>query len=49
MADPEVVDYDPEPCDIEDLIVDWDQLDSQRSFASPDPSRYPRQRTLCHA
>ena len=29
IADPDVVDYDPEPCDIEDLIVDWDELDAQ--------------------
>ena len=30
VADPDLVDYDPEPCDIEDLIVDWDALDASR-------------------
>ena len=29
FADPVVVDYDPEPCDIEDRFLDWDELDSQ--------------------
>lgn len=29
IADPEIVEYDPDPCDIEDLIVDWDELDAQ--------------------
>ena len=31
IADPDVVDYDPEPFDVEDLIVDWDALDSRRN------------------
>ena len=31
IADPDFVDYDPEPTDIEDLIVDWDELDARRS------------------
>jgi hypothetical protein len=26
IADPDLVDYDPEPSDIEDMIVDWDEL-----------------------
>ena len=30
-ADPDFADYNPEPTDIEDLIVDWDQLDAQRN------------------
>ena len=30
LADPDPVDYDPEPSDIEDLIVDWDALDARR-------------------
>lgn len=29
IADPKQVAYDPEPCDVEDLIVDWDELDAQ--------------------
>lgn len=31
IADPDLVDHDPEPCDIEDLIVDWDALDARRN------------------
>ena len=31
IADPDAVDYDPEPSDVEDLIVDWDALDARRS------------------
>lgn len=31
IADPAVVDYDPEPCDWEGRTVDWDQVDTQRS------------------
>jgi len=31
IADPEIVEYDPDPCDIEDLIVDWDELDAQHN------------------
>ena len=31
IADPDVVDYDPEPSEIEDLIVDWDALDARRN------------------
>lgn len=31
IADPDVVNHDPEPSDIEDLIVDWDDLDAQRN------------------
>ena len=31
IADPDFVDYDPEPTDIEDLIVDWDALDARRN------------------
>ena len=30
IADPVVVDYDPEPCNVEDKTLDWDALDSQR-------------------
>jgi hypothetical protein len=34
LADPDFVDYDPEPADetseIEDRIVDWDRLDARR-------------------
>jgi hypothetical protein len=31
LADPVSVQHDPEPCDIEDMIVDWDALDLQRN------------------
>jgi hypothetical protein len=31
IADPDAVDYDPEPCDVEGLIVDWDALDARRT------------------
>jgi hypothetical protein len=31
IADPDFVDYDPEPSDIEDMIVDWDELDARRN------------------
>jgi hypothetical protein len=31
IADPDAVDYDPEPCEVEDLIVDWDALDAGRN------------------
>jgi hypothetical protein len=30
IADPHLVDYDPEPCDIEDRIGDWDAVEAQR-------------------
>ena len=32
LADPVSVQHDPEPCDVEDLIVDWDALDLQRNI-----------------
>ena len=31
IADPDLVDYDSEPFDIEDLIVDWDEADCRRN------------------
>lgn len=31
LADPIFVQHDPEPCDIEDLIVDWDQHELERN------------------
>ena len=31
LADPVVVEYDPEPCNIEDKILDWDALDSSQT------------------
>ena len=31
IADPDLVDYDPEPFDIEDHVVDWDTLDARRN------------------
>jgi len=34
LADPTIVDYDPEPSEIEDLIIDWDQLDCERNMAA---------------
>ena len=30
LADPVFVEHDPEPSDIEDMIVDWDLLDAER-------------------
>ena len=33
LADPIFVEHDPEPCDIEDKIVDWDAVDAERSLA----------------
>lgn len=32
-ADPVCVVHDPEPCDIEDKIVDWDAVDAERCLA----------------
>ena len=48
LADPDVVDHDPEPSDIEDLIVDWDQLDRLRKSRSLVYSRKAQQRLACH-
>ena len=31
LADPGSVQHDPEPCDVEDLIVDWDALEMERN------------------
>ena len=31
IADPDTVNFDPEPSEIEDQIVDWDALDAQRN------------------
>lgn len=31
LADPVSVEHDPEPTDIEDMIVDWDTLDLERN------------------
>ena len=31
LADPIFVEHDPEPIDVEDLIVDWDLYEQQRS------------------
>jgi len=30
LADPDWVDHDPEPCHIEDLILDWDAVEARR-------------------
>ena len=30
LADPDDVCFDPEPADVEDMIVDWDELDARR-------------------
>ena len=49
LVDPCCVDHDPEPCHIEDLIVDWDQLELQRSFASTDSYPHFLGKPLCHA
>jgi len=34
-ADPGIVDFDPEPSDVEAKIVDWDALDEQRVALMP--------------
>ena len=31
LADPVSVEHDPEPTDIEDMIVDWDTLELERN------------------
>ena len=31
LADPVSVEHDPEPSDIEDMIVDWDALELERN------------------
>jgi hypothetical protein len=49
LADPDVVDFDPEPADIEDLIVDWDALDLRRNTASLFPSLGLTQPVALHA
>lgn len=53
IADPGIVDHDPEPCDVdvEDMIVDWDALDAQRhrnNDVSP-AFQCPSQRVVCYA
>jgi hypothetical protein len=30
LADPDLVQYDPEPCDFGPQTIDWDELDAQR-------------------
>ena len=53
IADPALVDFDPEPCDadIEDMIVDWDQVDAQRQRNNDvlPAFRRPAQRAVCYA
>ena len=34
LADPDVVELHSEPCDVEDMIVDWDQIQVARNQAS---------------
>ena len=31
IADPDLVDHDPEPCDLPPSIIDWDELDASRN------------------
>jgi len=33
LADPLSVEHDPEPCNVEDMIVDWDALDLERNVS----------------
>ena len=33
LADPVFVEHDPEPCDVESKIVDWDAVDAERRLA----------------
>ncbi len=35
IADQDVVDHDPEPCDVEDKSLDWDTLDAQHAVLVP--------------
>jgi hypothetical protein len=35
LADPDVVEWDPEPYDVEDKILDWDAVDAQRAVLVP--------------
>ncbi len=39
LADPVVVCHDPEPIDVEERIVDWDDLARQRVAPDPRPNR----------
>ena len=32
IADPTSVDYDPEPSNVEERIIDWDAIDARRSM-----------------
>ncbi len=42
LADPASVEHDPEPFDVEDMIVDWDALDLERYVPiTADRSRKP--------
>jgi hypothetical protein len=34
VADPDVVDYDPEPYDLEEKFLDWDALAEKRQLAT---------------
>jgi hypothetical protein len=33
LADPDVADCDPEPCDIEEKVLDWDAVQSKRRIS----------------
>lgn len=39
MADPDAVDYDPEPDDRPPQVVDWDRLEAERDVVFPRPRR----------
>jgi len=31
LADPDIVDHDPEPCSLPPSVIDWDELDASRN------------------
>ncbi|QDU09627.1 hypothetical protein [Gimesia aquarii] len=33
LADPTIVNFDPEPCNLPPQILDWDQVDLERNVA----------------
>ena len=49
LAEPDAVEAASEPIDIEDLIIDWDQLERDREAASLHLSRRPAERRVRYA
>ena len=48
LADPDVVEHYSEPCDLEDMIADWDQIQVARNQASLVLSRTVPRRLAGH-